>query len=513
MKHRQALPQICRFRRTVRAVFCCALAVFAVLLPRQEVLCGRFQPANPAEDEFFEDNRQAGSLPRHRPVFSDRSEKVLPKTIRLVSEETAADPWQPPPQTPPPAAFADFPAGEWPQNNFTGAFAPQQFPPNPYPAYPMPGFPVQNVPMQGVPAQGFPAQGGAAMYGYSAEPYPAGMSPYGVIADPYQPVAGYQPAYPFSPPLQTAYPADGQSGYPPDYQSVYQALLLQEIARRQAETPPETKPQKEPEEAGAKQKTADENWTMNRLVPVRVSSPLCETLFACAKTVSPFSSPAGPDKGVGMPLVGKSWLDRPYYFGGFVGQTSGSELVAQMIDQKSGGHGGLLFGYNFSDYWGLESRIHFSAVDIYDTENARKIYEEQYKAAYGENSPVPPLTTRTNELTVLDAAVLYYPLGNAKWRPYFKYGLGIGHETYQTFSSKVSADVVTMPLGGGLRYWWNERIAFQMDLTDNIIFASGMTKTQNNIAFSLGLMYSFGSGGKSRPVYYWPATPSMGSKW
>jgi hypothetical protein len=212
-----------------------------------------------------------------------------------------------------------------------------------------------------------------------------------------------------------------------------------------------------------------------------------------------------------MPLMGISWLDHPYYFGGFVGSMSGSELVSKMINQKSGGTGGLIFGYNFNDYWGLESRLHFASIDIYDTDFARGIVEGMLDPAEGI---VPLWTTRTNELTLLDAAVHYYPLGNAKWRPYFKYGLGIGKETFMdTFGSKQSSDIITMPLGMGMRYWWNERIAIQADLSDNVIFASGNARTQNNFAFTLGLTYSFGSGKTRHPVHYWPATPSMGSKW
>jgi len=249
------------------------------------------------------------------------------------------------------------------------------------------------------------------------------------------------------------------------------------------------------------------------LVPVRVTSPLGETLLVGAKTISPFSTPPGPDKGVGMPLVHKSWLDRPYYFGGFVGYASGSELVSNMIEQKSGGTGGLTFGYNFNDYWGLESRLHFASIDIRDTDTARRLFTENFQEQF-PGMTVPPFSTRTNELTIFDAAVHYYPLGNAKWRPYFKYGLGIGRQRFvNTFGYENTADIVTMPLGVGMRYWWNERIAIQADLIDNVVFASSIAKTQHNVGFTVGLTYAFGSGRRVNPVHYWPHTPSMGSKW
>ena len=298
-------------------------------------------------------------------------------------------------------------------------------------------------------------------------------------------------------------------------QQFYQMLMLQEMARMEMALQ-----QREAREIGDDRDDGDElrqqadaNWTLNNLVPVQVSSPLGETLLACAQTISPFNSPSGPDKGVGRPLVGKSWLDHPYYFGGFVGVMCGSELVSRMIDQKSGGTGGLMVGYNFNDYWGLEGRVHFAAIDIRDTDYARQLFEEAWQTRYPDE-PMPPLTTRTNKLTILDAAIHYYPLGNAKWRPYFKYGLGIGRQSYvNTFGVENTSNIITMPMGLGMRYWWNERIAIQMDLHDNIIFASGNTKTQHNFAFTMGLTYAFGNSRRTAPVHYWPATPSMGSKW
>jgi len=295
----------------------------------------------------------------------------------------------------------------------------------------------------------------------------------------------------------------------PDHTAMYQVFLHHhEMTRRQEEgrangerttnEPPQDTPQ----------------WSLDNLVPVRVTSPLGETMLAGAKVMSPFSTPPGPHKGVGMPLVNKSWLDHPYYFGGFVGYASGSkELVSKMIEQKNGGTGGLIFGYNFNDYWGLESRLHFTSIDIHDTDHAREIFEINFQEQF-PGMTVPPLSTRTNTLSVIDASVHYYPLGNAKWRPYFKYGLGVGRQRFtNTFGFENKANVVTMPLGVGVRYWWNERIAIQADLLNNMVFASSIAKTQHNVSFAMGLTYAFGSGRARPPIHYWPATPSMGSKW
>jgi len=489
---------------------------------------------NPAEEEFgkfkSETRNSAENFARKSPAFADRAmptpEKPAPKKatpknsepirqVSAVNETTDPFPLSSPPSMPSPAP-PSFPfnfeaAAPADPNNL---FATQNNTQNgvvPYAA--MQG--MQNMYSAGSEyaspfaqqqlAQQQLAQQQVAQYAQQyampgVNPY-MNVSPY-TLADPYTPfTTSFADPYGM---YQMNYQPDYQES--PDYSALYQALLLQASLQAEAQDGTNNGKQQDAEEA---KKQADASWTYNNLMPVRVTSPLGETLFACARTVSPFSTPPGPDKGVGMPLVGKSWLDHPWYAGGFVGSTSGSTLVSKMINQKSGGIGGLTLGYNFNDYWGLESRLNFAAIDIYDTEYARQVFNEM-----AQGGAVLLQTTRTNNLTFLDVAAHYYPLGNAKWRPYFKYGLGFGQQKFvNTFGNNLSKGVVTMPLGLGVRYWWNERIAFQLDLVDNVIFSSGIAKTQNNIAFTLGLTYAFGSGNRTRPVHYWPATPSMGSKW
>jgi len=273
----------------------------------------------------------------------------------------------------------------------------------------------------------------------------------------------------------------------------------------------DTKPKKDKEDD--EEKKPGSEWTMQRLMPIKVSSPLGETLLNCVKTISPFNTPTGPDKGVGQPLKMRSWQDHPFYFGGFVGYISGSQLVDKMIDQSNGANGGLKLGYYFNDYWGVESRLHFASIDIRETDYGRQIYDAWYEASY-PGAPDLPLTTRSNHLTTLDVSVQYYPLGNAKWRPFFTYGLGFTRESFiDTFGVNNRVDTITMPIGIGLRYWWNEYLAIQADLVDNIIFSTGQAKTQNNFAFTVGVAYAFGTSRKCRPTTYWPYTPSLGSRW
>ena len=503
--------------------FWCAFFVLWLFIPT--IIASDFGLINPAAQEFSKgrtETRNTENFTRKTPAFNDRTLPTAPKTetIRQVSvfDEATDDPFPMPPQM---LAAQPFPF-DWnasppvDPNAFTG-YANPHFTAQPHIA--MQDMQNMYLAQQQFAQQQFAQQQFAQpqfsqqLALYPQQYQPEYMMPY--MNPNMNPHVGMHPQYSYVDPYgiqpyQMGYPMEYQNV--PDYQSLYQAFLIQQMTRPQAEET-QAKANSEKETAEAKQQ-ADTNWTLNNLVPVRVSSPLGETLLVCAKTVSPFITPPGPDKGVGMPLVNISWLDHPYYFSGFVGYMSGSELVSNMIDQKNGGSGGLIFGYNFNDYWGLESRLHFASIDIHDTDYAKRLFEESYRLQFPDASMVPMLTTRTNQLTILDAAVHYYPLGNAKWRPYFKYGFGVGRQRFvNTFGFENKSDIITMPLGVGVRYWWNERLAIQADLIDNVIFASDATKTQHNFAFTLGLTYAFGSNRTKHPVHYWPATPSMGSKW
>ncbi len=296
-----------------------------------------------------------------------------------------------------------------------------------------------------------------------------------------------------------------------DPNSLYQALLQQEAIRREVEEEIAAEEETERSEKEAREKK--DQWGMKDLAPLKVSSPLGKTVFSCLKTLSPFNSPTGPHKNCGRPLDGVSWLDRPYYFGGFVGCMDGSELVSSMIKQKNGGSGGLNFGYNFNEYWGLESRLHFSSIDIKETAYGQEFFYNWFTTAY-PGQTVPPLTTRSNQLTIFDVAVHYYPLGDAQFRPFFKYGFGIAQTSFiDTYGQKRRNNTAAMPIGVGLRYWWNSRLAVQADIVDNIIFSRGVTKTQYNWTFTVGITYMFGGSNTRRPYVHWPRTPSYGSRW
>ena len=241
------------------------------------------------------------------------------------------------------------------------------------------------------------------------------------------------------------------------------------------------------------------------------SESLSSTTWETLGYFNPLKSPKGPNRGVGGPLMMRSWRDRPFYLGVFGGAMSGGELVSSLVDQETGGTGGIIFGWYCDNYWGLESRLHFAGVPSKDTAAGRASYEDWYKSQNDDTGFIPPLNSRNNAISMFDVSMHYYPLGNAKWRPFLKLGLGSVNQKFRDiYGVKHSYNSFAIPWGVGLKYWWNERIALQMELTDNVLFAVEEAKTQNNVALTVGLNFPIGKVKRKDPVVYWPITPSAG---
>jgi len=227
----------------------------------------------------------------------------------------------------------------------------------------------------------------------------------------------------------------------------------------------------------------------SQYMPLR--SPLLETGWETVKLLSPFNAPDGPHRGVGTPLEDQSWLDRPWYAGVFGGWVGGSQLIQDEIDQGSGSNVGVLLGKNLNHYWGLEGRFFGSSMNIKDISDS--------------SFPAPE---RSNQLTALDLSVHYYPYGEAKWRPYFKLGIGYARQSFTgNYGESHNLNTCTIPFGGGLKYWWSDRVNVFGEVVDNMILGKGPTRTQSNWALNFGVNFTFGSNPNYHPTVYWPQSP------
>jgi len=191
----------------------------------------------------------------------------------------------------------------------------------------------------------------------------------------------------------------------------------------------------------------------------------------------------GRFSGRGEPLTAGSWLNRPYYVGGFIGGMGGDTLVEDEIKANGGFFWGGNIGWDYDPYWGLEMRLAFSSQGLDYLTNA--FIDNQY-----------------NELILWDTSLVYYPWGDARWRPYFKLGFGFADFDYtDAIGVRRSEMVYEMPFGFGMKYRVNQYWTWRFDVTDNLIFGgnAGMA-TQNQFSLAGGLEYRFGGRRQS----YWP---------
>ena len=74
----------------------------------------------------------------------------------------------------------------------------------------------------------------------------------------------------------------------------------------------------------------------------------------------------GRHVGLGLPLVGTSWRNRPWHAGWLVGGMFGDNLIPRRVSQDEDLFGGYRIGWDFDHYWGAELRFAFAHLDLTD---------------------------------------------------------------------------------------------------------------------------------------------------
>ncbi|WP_040353001.1 porin family protein [Blastopirellula marina] len=187
---------------------------------------------------------------------------------------------------------------------------------------------------------------------------------------------------------------------------------------------------------------------------------------------------ANPDdparhQGVGQPLYGTSWRNRPYHFDYFFGVVETNDLERNEILLRSTMIQGIRLGYDFDHYWGTEIRFAFGDA----------------KLSYASD----PLLDGSAQLMMFDTNLLYYPWGDSTWRPYAALGLGATYYGYDDVNG-VNRDQTnfSLPIGIGLKHYFRPWLAFRCELMDNIAFGSADVSTTHNFSFTTGIEYRFG---------------------
>lgn len=176
--------------------------------------------------------------------------------------------------------------------------------------------------------------------------------------------------------------------------------------------------------------------------------------------------------GKGQPLQGTSWLNRPYHADWLVGSRFNTTSLANGIRQKNSLFGGYRVGQDFDHYWGREIELSFT----------RALIESDAGTQLG-----------TNRDWGVTGSMLYYPWGDASWRPYARWGLGVEHMQFSNENGVgFNEFLFAMPVGGGMKYYVDRWLAVRLDVTDHIAFGAGGIDTAHQIAVTFGIEAHFG---------------------
>ncbi len=179
------------------------------------------------------------------------------------------------------------------------------------------------------------------------------------------------------------------------------------------------------------------------------------------------------DRGIGGPLEGRGWRSQPFSISAFAGATNGGALISGHLHQRPSFYGGLNIGWDYDHYWGIEKRLGFGALNLTD-----------------ENHQAIP---QTGASVTGEYRLMYYPLGDARWRPFLTAGVGWSDFYFNDDHGARHLDTVGMiPFGLGLKYLCTERFAVRIDMIDEMTFGGGALTNFHYVALAAGLEVRYG---------------------
>jgi Outer membrane protein beta-barrel domain len=196
------------------------------------------------------------------------------------------------------------------------------------------------------------------------------------------------------------------------------------------------------------------------------------------------SDPNDPHRhiGLGQPLIGTSWRNRPLYVGTFVGGVFLHDLQTHHVNQNDTAFLGLRLGCDFDHYWAVEGRWAFARPELFD----------------GTGAPLPAASRDY----FADVSLLFYPLGDARWRPYVIGGLGFQQFRFNNdHAQRISEATLSVPIGFGLKYFYGPWFSLRFDFVDNICVGNERISGQHNVALMTGFELRF--GGRRQSYYPW----------
>lgn len=197
------------------------------------------------------------------------------------------------------------------------------------------------------------------------------------------------------------------------------------------------------------------------------------------------SSKDGRNAGIGVALVGTSWLNRPYYIGADLGTVWITDRVNKDITRDIDMFGGIYGGCDWDYYWGTELAVQRATPELIN---------EQARDA-----------DRGDRMMLWSASLMYYPWGDSMFRPYWRCGLGGTEIDYPTdHGARRDEALWTFPIGVGIKYPVRRWLAARAEVADQIGIGNQGVATQHDLTLTLGLEWRFGA----HPRSYWPWNPS-----
>lgn len=197
------------------------------------------------------------------------------------------------------------------------------------------------------------------------------------------------------------------------------------------------------------------------------------------------SSTDGRNAGIGVPLMGTSWLNRPYYIGADIGAVWVTRPIETHITTDTDMYGGIYAGYDWDYYWGTELALQRGTPEL--------INEEARDAPRGDR------------MMIWNANLMYYPWGDSMVRPYWRCGIGGMEIDFPTDRGYRQDETLwNFPIGVGIKYPVRRWLAARAEITDQIGLGNSGVNSQHDITLTFGLEWRLGA----HPRSYWPWNPS-----
>jgi hypothetical protein len=197
------------------------------------------------------------------------------------------------------------------------------------------------------------------------------------------------------------------------------------------------------------------------------------------------SSTHGRNVGHGSPLVGTSWLNRPYFAGASLGPMWMTNRVDDSVGRDIDLFGDVFLGWDWDHYWGSELQIAWSTPEQINSEC--------------------PYALRSDRMSFWSYSHLYYPWGDSLLRPYWRAGIGTTEVSFARDDGTGRHEILlTFPLGIGVKYPLRRWLATRMEVTDYLALGEHGVGHQGNVTLTFSLEWRFGV----HPPSYWPWNPS-----